>query len=406
MDGRTTSDSNGRLRILVALASYGTSNDKYLSRLVEEYRAMSFDVDIVVFSNLKKQIAPDIEVLVGLPSRNPWSLPFAHKKIFADRIEQYDLFIYSEDDILITEKNLRAFLDISTTLRADELAGFLRIEKDSNGAVSYPDVHGHFHWDPTSIRSRGKYFLARFTNEHAACYVLTRNQLKKAIQSGRFLVGPHESKYDLLCSAATDPYTQCGFVKLIPISLLDDFTVCHLSNKYIGKLGVDGLELRRQVDKLLLLANVDCRPTPLLNTETKLWRAAYSKNYYELVDRTVISTIPQNTRTVLSIGCGWGATECWLAERGLRVVAVPLDPVICTRAAGRGIEMVVGDFCTAKEKLGKEKFDCVLYLNVLHLVRDPIDVLSLFQEHLSYQSTIIIQNSKCDASADSLELAS
>src|ERR1700686_355548 len=127
------SDPKARLRILVALASYGTSNDHYLLRLVEEYRAMSFDGDIVILSNLKKQLAPDIETLVGLPNRNPWSLPFPHKKLFADRLEKYDLFVYSEDDMLITEKNLRAFLEISTTLREDEIAGFIRIEKGSNG---------------------------------------------------------------------------------------------------------------------------------------------------------------------------------------------------------------------------------------------------------------------------------
>ena len=108
----TISDPSAQLRILVVLASYGTSNDRYLLRLIEEYRSMSFDVDIVILSNLKKQPAPDIEVLVGLPSRDPWSLPFRHKKVFADRIEHYDLFVYSEDDILITERNLRAFLEV------------------------------------------------------------------------------------------------------------------------------------------------------------------------------------------------------------------------------------------------------------------------------------------------------
>ena len=162
-------------------------------------------------------------------------------------LERYDLFVYSEDDILITEKNLRAFLEVSAALREDELAGFLRIEYGSNGAVNYPDIHGNFHWDPASIGSRGRYTVAKFTNEHAACYVLTRNQLKKAIKSGGFLVDPHEWKYDLLCTAATDPYTQCGFTKLIPISHLDDFTVHHLSNKYVGKMGVDETQLRAQV---------------------------------------------------------------------------------------------------------------------------------------------------------------
>src|SRR5215471_2320282 len=105
-----TSFPKGYLRVLVALASYGTSNDHYLFQLIKEYRSMSFHVDIIVLSNLEKQLGPNIEVLVGLPNRNPWSLPFPHKKLFAERLEKYDIFVYSEDDILITEKHLCAFL--------------------------------------------------------------------------------------------------------------------------------------------------------------------------------------------------------------------------------------------------------------------------------------------------------
>jgi SAM-dependent methyltransferase len=385
------SDIGAPPRILVALTSHGTTNDHYLNRLIEEYRSMSFDIDIVVLSNLRKQLASDIEVLVGLPSSNPWSLPFPHKKLFAERLDSYDLFVYSEDDMLITEANLRAFLEVTAVLRDDEIAGFIRTEKRPNGSINYPEVHENFHWDSTSLRFRSKYILANFTNEHSACYVLTQTQLKKAIKSGGFLVGPHEWRHDLLCSAATDPYTQCGFTKLIPISHFDDFTVHHLSNKYVNRLGVDEPELRAQLDTMLRLAKNACVPVPLLHTETKLWRGMYSKNYYEPPSEAAISMIPPGTRSVLSIGCGSGATECRLMEKGLRVVAVPLDPVICGSAAAKGVEMVFGNFRTAREKLKDERFDCVLYLNVLHLARDPVEALSLFRDVLSDESAVLIQ---------------
>ena len=388
----TVSNPTARFRVLVALASYGTSNDHYLLRIIKEYRSMPFDIDIVLLSNLSKQPAPDIEILVGLPDkRNPWSLPFSHKRVFTDRLEKYDLFIYSEDDMLITEAHLRAFLEVTAVLRDDEIAGFIRMEKGLDGSINYPDVHENFHWDPTSLRSRAKYTFASFTNEHAACYLLTQGQLRRAIKSGGFLVEPHEWKYDLLCSAATDPYTQCGFTKLIPISHLDDFTVHHLSNKYVGKVGVDEPELRTQVDTMLRLARNACIPVPLLDTETRLWRGMYSKDYYEAPSEEVISMIPPSARRVLSIGCGSGATESRLVKGGLKVVAVPLDPIICSGAAARGVEMVFGNFRTARGQLLGERFDCVLYLNVLHLARDPIEVLSLFGDVLSVDSMVLIQ---------------
>ena len=109
----------------------------------------------------------------------------------------------------------------------------------------------------------------------------TQRQLRKAIRSGGFLVEPHEWKYDLLCTAATDPYTQCGFTKLIPISHLDDFTVHHLTNKYVGKWVWMEPNCERRSIHCCDLPKMHADPMPLLNTETKLWRGMYSKDYYE-----------------------------------------------------------------------------------------------------------------------------
>ncbi|RYH51282.1 MAG: methyltransferase domain-containing protein [Alcaligenaceae bacterium] len=378
-------------RVLVALASYGNANDHHLEQLIREYQSMSFDLDIVILSNIDKS-AQGIECRVGFPSKDPWSLPFAHKSLFVERADQYDLFIYSEDDILITEAQLRAYMEVTGALADNEIAGFIRMEKNSDGAISYPDMHDEFHWDAGTLRSRAHYVLASFTNEHAACYILTQSQLRKAIDSGGFVVEPHDWKHDLLCSAATDPYIQCGFTKLIPISHFDDFTVHHLSNKYAGKVGVDEAEMRSQVSAMLRLSHDVYPPVSLLDSETRLWRRMFSKDYQERVSEEVISAIPPDAHTVLSVGCGSGAIECALVERGLRVVAVPLDPVVCGSAAAKGVEMVFGDFRTAATALGDRTFDCVLFLNMLHLVPDPIEILSLYRKTMTQKSVMIIQS--------------
>jgi SAM-dependent methyltransferase len=355
----------------------GTANDAYLGQLVNEYRSMSFQVDVVVFSDAPKEVAPGVELRVGLPTQDPGSLPFAHKQVFADRLNDYDLFIYSEDDTLITAKTIRAFLRVSSALPENEIPGFFRFERGPNGALNYIDVHGHFHWDPQTIRTRGEFTLAFFTNHHSSCYAATRQQLKRAIDSGGFLVGPHEGRYDPVCTAATDLYTQCGFQELVCISHLEDFHVEHLHNKYFGTR-VDGADMRRQVDVLLRLARNGERPASLFPTESKLTDTRYSKSYYEPVRPEIISAIPRGARSVLSVGCGSGNTEAHLVERGLRVVAVPLDPAIATGAAARGVEIVAADLSTAPQQLAEERFDCLLLINVLHLVPDPVNVLSSF----------------------------
>lgn len=188
----------------------------------------------------------------------------------------------------------------------------------------------------------------------------------------------------MLCTAATDIYTQCGFEKLICISQLDEFLVHHLPNKYVGtEFGVEDSELRKQVDRLLQIANNGNRSGQLFATETKLTDRSYSKGYYENVSRELMSVLPNRISTVLSIGSGRGATETCLAAKGLRVAAVPLDVVISTHAEAVGIEIISGDFDQARRKLTGRQFDCLLLSNVLHLVPDPVSLLSSFGSLLS-----------------------
>jgi 2-polyprenyl-3-methyl-5-hydroxy-6-metoxy-1,4-benzoquinol methylase len=379
------------VKVIVTIANHGTGNDRYLLQLINEYKSMSFDVDIVVLSNIRKPVPPGVElVVVDLRGKNPCWLPFAHRQILADRLNQYDLFIYSEDDTLVQEKNLRAFLDVSAALADDEVPGFLRFEQSPAGGLSYPEVHGHFHWEPESVRSRGGYTLAFFTNEHAACYALTREQLRRAIGSGGFLVPAHSSKYDLVCTAGTDPYTQCGLQKLICISHLEQFSIHHLSNKYVETgWGLSGIELSRQVSALLRIGKNGGRPARLFDTETNLIDGWYSKDYYEPIQTAAVAAIPSHTRTVLSIGCGWGATEILLAKMGLFVTAVPLDPLIPGGVESKGVEIVTGSFDQALETLAGRQFDCLLLSNVLHLVPNPVEILSSFGALLSPGGVVV-----------------
>jgi SAM-dependent methyltransferase len=381
------------MKILVAIASWGTKNDLFLARLIQEYRAMPFDVRVVVLSNLAKAVGPGAELVqVDLTGKNPGTLPFAHKKILADGVNDYDLFIYSEDDTLITELNIRAYVKASAALGQNEVPGFFRFERGSDGQINYPEVHGPFHWDCQSVRRRNGSVFASFTNQHSACYVLTRDQLKRAIASGGFLVEPHHGKYDFICTAATDPYTQCGFDKVIGVTPLDDFLVHHLPNVYVGStFGVGETELSGQIQRLVQIAENGHRPSPLFSSVSKLMAVRFSKDCYETAQREIIDSIPPGTRTVLSLGCGRAATEAALVEQGLEVVAVPVDAVFSSGARAKGVEIVEGDIATARETLGGRQFDCILVADILHLMKDPAAVMRTFVPLLREGGTAIVR---------------
>ncbi len=367
---KTDTDLSG-LRLLVAIASYGNRNLKFLKEIIQTYRAVDMHTDIVVFSDSPKALGADVRVIVGLPSKNPWTLPFAHKAELAKNINNYDLFIYSEDDVHVQEDNIRAFVRVSAVLEADEIAGYLRYETGQAGECQLTDMHGGFHWDPESVRRRDDVTIAEFTNDHAGFYILKQSQLRDAIASGGFLHAAYEGRYGLPETAATDPYTCCGFRKVICISQIEGFLIRHMSNLYIGRCGVSIESVREQIKTLMDIANNVHPANALCSLESRMLHRRWSKRYDEEAHEDVLGQVPRTAKRILSIGCGWGATELKLKERGATITAAPLDSVIGAVAAQNGIDVVYGTLDECLDELCGREFDCVVISNLLHLQPDP-----------------------------------
>jgi SAM-dependent methyltransferase len=379
------------MKILTAIANFGTKNTKYVQKLLREYRSMSkHDVDIVVLSDIPKDFGSDIEVIVGLPTKNPWSLPFRHKTLFAERVQQYDLFIYSEDDTLITERNIESFLEVTQILPATYVAGFMRYEISPTGKKYYSTIHSYYHWDPNSVLKIGKYIFAHYTNEHSACFLLSQSQLKRAIASGGFLLPPRTGRYDMLVTAATDPYTQCGMKKVICISHFNDFCLHHLPNVYCGKIGIDAELADNEIQKLKSLDETARVRGPLFDTSTKLKRATWDKKYYEPSRKDILSLIPPGVSRVLSVGCACGSTESDLVNMGIEVTGIPLDCVIQESAAAKGVKLLPPSLQAAIESRVTQYYDCILFPDVLHHLPNPTSILRLFCKLLREDGFVLI----------------
>jgi hypothetical protein len=239
------------MKVLVAIANYGPFRFGYLDRVIRAYRDMPFQTTIVLNSDRPKRVPDGVELIVGLPTPDPHSLPFAHKTLFAERARDFDLFVYSEDDILIEAHQLIAFLKATEVLPEDETPGFFRYEYGPDGQIWYVDAHLPYDWVPGSVRRHGDYVFASFSNEHSGCYVLTQVQLERAIHSGGYLVPPHRDLYEMRESAATDPYTRCGLAKRLCLSHWREFLIHHLPNTYAGALGARQNQFDAQVEQRL-----------------------------------------------------------------------------------------------------------------------------------------------------------
>ena len=284
---------NGRrLRLLVVIASYGRKNVPFLRQIIQKYQSMAMEVEIVVLSEAPKDLDAGVKVMVGLPTKNPWSLPFAHKKFFAENVEQYDLFIYSEDDIGITEQNIQSFLQITPALEGDEIAGFIRYEKDTLGNPYLSEAHATAHWKPQSVRRRGTYTIAEFSNEHSGFYIVTQPQLRRALASGEFLRAPYQGRYGLPETAATDIYTCCGFRRVICISALEDFLIRHMSDRYVGQLEVSLRMFQEQIQTLMSIGDGAHPVSALGVAEPKVLQRNFYKSFYEQPSEDILKMFP------------------------------------------------------------------------------------------------------------------
>ena len=382
----------GNLRLLVVITSYGVNHLNYLKQIIETYKRMAMDVHVVVLSEAPKDLGPGVEVRVGLPSKNPWSLPFGHKKIFAENVERYDLFVYTEDDIKATEDNVLAFLRLTSNLEENEIAGFQLYEVDSAGKVSLPGVHGPFHWKLGSVCQRGDQLVAEFTNEHSAFYMVTQAQLKRAIASGGFVRAPYKGRFDMLCTAGTNIYTNCGLTKVMSLSAIEDFLLHHLPNRYAGRVGLSLDMFKMQIQTLINVWHGTHPSSTLCEVETKFSHRRWSKIYYKEPDKELLDMVPPGSKAILSVGCGWGAVEEKLKERGSRITALPLDSVIGAMAARLGIDMVYQNLKEGLNTLKGREFDCVLVTDLLHLQRDPWKLLGSCAQLVRPGGALVVQS--------------
>ncbi len=372
------------MKVLVAIAHHGSKNRAHLTKLLDSYKSMDAEVDIVILAEEEKDIGRGVEIRVGLPSSDPWSLPFAHRALFAERQGAYDLYIYSEDDTLLSQEHLSAFMLATRILPPDKIAGFMRYEQAPDGSRSYCTIHSHYHWETDSAFCVGEDIFARFSNLHSACYMLSSDHLDRCIDSGGFLVEPHSGVYDMLVSAATDPYTQCGLEKVISLSRVDDFLIHHLPNVYLGKMGISEGELRGQVKALMGTLDGQTSTSTLYPVQPRfpVPEGAWNKCYYQEPVGALLSLVDGCPGPILSVGTGSGHAEVPWIEAGIEVVGIPLDDVIAVSARGRGIEVTPSGLDNALRYLQGRRFPVIVLCDALAHCASPVDLLRTLQANM------------------------
>jgi len=96
-----------------------------------------------------------------------------------------------------------------------------------------------------------------------------------------------------------------------------------------------------------------------------------------------------NGRRLLDVGCAGGHLAAALAGQGWNVTGIEYDETDAQVAKERGLDVIVGSAESAFATL-TEKFDVIVFADVLEHLVDPQSVLSLAKNHLTPSGRIVI----------------
>jgi len=225
------------INVLAVLVNYGDDQLKYLEKVVHGLKSMKkYNVTLFVNSNIPLDIN-GIDHTSVITLENYQLLPLTTRQVIWNYRNDFDLFVYGENDHLFTEQHFDNYIKYTKILPDNRISGLIQYEQNETGKY-FPAYHAHYDWDYNSVEEYDGLKFAHFTNIHQATFILTQKQLLKIGSMYNFNQFFKMSNYSVKCKVNTDIYQFCGMKKVICISEFDSNLIHHLPNVYID--GADG----------------------------------------------------------------------------------------------------------------------------------------------------------------------
>lgn len=238
-----------KTKFMLCIAHYGMANRQHIIKCLNEYdKFEKYDIDchLDLTDPIDLPEFKRIKIYTHFYKKDiGMSLTMEHRKKMASKLNDYDIFLYAEDDIFITEKNIDSWIDIQNTLPKGFVCGFLRYEQKEGDSYKFlfdthPTHSSHRYGRETNTIFKegfiinGEKYLELY-NIHQGCYILTREMLTTVIDSGKYL--EDENHYvGILEGAASNVFYKCGLIRILPAKKIENLLVHHSCNKYVKKL--------------------------------------------------------------------------------------------------------------------------------------------------------------------------
>ena len=155
----------------------------FLKKIVKNYFEINKNIKIFIHTNKvsKKYKIKKVKYIVhGLKNENPFYLAWKCRPIIEKQKNQYDYFVYSEDDILFSKKNFSFWLKHKALcIENNYNLGFLRIE-DKNKKQFSTDLIDNIKY---KIKINQKKFVVNNVNNYCALWIYDKKELSKFINT-------------------------------------------------------------------------------------------------------------------------------------------------------------------------------------------------------------------------------
>jgi len=217
----------------------------FINNIIDETNTYEYTTDIFIHTNnldlqegmLHNYTNGHIEIIYhNLSNIHPFYLTWKCRELLRQQRNEYDIFMYIEDDILVPYKAIQYWLEYNQTLlEMNYNLGFVRIEVE-DGIEYITDLYGEVF--DTFIDLNEKKYCVNNKNPYCAFWIYNKNEFNNFVNSKYYNLnnisgyGIREQSAIGLHGIHTDYYKNT----LIPIvnnKLIEECKIYHMPNNYV-----------------------------------------------------------------------------------------------------------------------------------------------------------------------------
>jgi len=218
----------------------------YINNIIDATNKYEYETDIFIhtnFKDLKKEMFNNytngcIKIIYhDLTNIHPFLLTWKCRELLYQQKNEYDIFMYIEDDILVPYKAIKYWLEYNKKLiEMNYNLGFVRIEVENN--IEYLTDLCEEKFD-TILNLDGKRYCVNNKNPYCAFWIYNKDEFNNFVNSKyyncRNIDGYSTREQSAIgLHGSYTPWYKNTLIPIVNNKLIDDCKIYHMPNNYVN----------------------------------------------------------------------------------------------------------------------------------------------------------------------------